>query len=346
MLQIADRKVGPGQPAFVIAEVAQAHDGSLGLAHAFIDAVAETGADAIKFQTHIAEAESTLDEPFRVRFSRQDETRFDYWRRMEFAAAQWEELAAHARAKGLVFLSTPFSLEALRLLQRIGMPAWKVGSGEFRSSAMIEAMADTAAPVLLSTGMAAHAEIAEAANWLRTKRVPYALLQCTSAYPTPLERVGLNVIDELRAEFGCPVGLSDHSGSVYPGLAAVARGADLLEVHVTFHRGMFGPDVPASVLIEELRTLCEMRDAMHVMANHPVDKDAVAAEMTPMREMFGKSVAPVRRLAAGTVLSADMLTAKKPGGGIPPSEAAALVGRRLSRDVTPQRILRREDIEG
>ena len=150
---ISGREIGLGRPAFIIAEVAQAHDGSLGAAHAFIDVAADAGVDAIKFQTHIAAAESTLDEPFRVRFSAQDQTRYAYWRRMEFAPEQWQGLADHARDRDLVFLSSAFSLEAVRMLAGIGMPAWKVGSGEIASSSLLEAMCETGAPILLSTGM-------------------------------------------------------------------------------------------------------------------------------------------------------------------------------------------------
>ena len=123
-------KIWKGNEPYIIAEVSQNHDGSLGQAHAFIDAVAITGADAIKFQTHIAEAESTIYEPFRVKFSYEDDTRYDYWKRMEFTESQWKELYEHARNKGLDFLSSPFSVEALEMLDRIGVEAWKFGAGE------------------------------------------------------------------------------------------------------------------------------------------------------------------------------------------------------------------------
>jgi N-acetylneuraminate synthase len=344
-LRIAGREIGPGQPALIVAEIAQAHDGSLGLAHAFMDAIADAGADAVKFQTHIASAESTIDEPFRVRFSQQDATRYDYWRRMEFEPEQWQRLANHARERGLVFLSSPFSVAAVELLRDIGMPAWKIGSGEFASADLWQAMAETGAPILYSTGMSKLSEIAYAVAMFRARELPFALLQCTSAYPTPLEDVGLNVMDELRREFACPVGLSDHSGSVFPGLAALARGADLLEVHVTFHRRMFGPDVPASVTFDELKLLCQMRDALAVMDSHPVHKDAIADKLLEMRGIFSKSLAPVCPLPAGTVLKPEMIVTKKPGGGIPLEAAGKIAGRKLARDVVPERILRWSDLE-
>jgi len=343
--RIASSQIGEGR-AFLIAEVAQAHDGSLGLAHAFIDAAAHAGADAIKFQTHIAAAESTLDEPFRIKFSRQDDTRYAYWRRMEFTPEQWSGLVDHARQKGLVFLSSAFSIEAVSLLNKLGMPAWKIASGELGSASILEAMMGTGAPFLLSTGMSGWAEIDGLTRVILDRGHGLAVLQCTTRYPTPLEQVGLNVMAAMRDRYQVPVGLSDHSGRVEPAIAALARGADVIELHITLDRAMFGPDVPASLTVDEFRRVADFRDAIVVMDSHPVDKDTMANELAPVRAMFRRSLAPSRPLAKGIELSADMLTAKKPGTGIPESELSTLVGRRLVRDVVPERLLRREDIEG
>ena len=344
-ITIGDRAVGNGAPALLIAEVGQAHDGSLGTAHAFIDASAHAGADAVKFQTHIAAQESTLDEEFRVKFSKQDATRYDYWQRMEFSPEQWAGLAGHAAEKGLIFLSSAFSVAAVELLHALGHPAWKIGSGEYKSTDLMAAMATTGRPILLSTGMSRRAEIAESVAGIRALGVDPALFQCTSRYPTPLDRVGLNVIDELRQAHNCPVGLSDHSGSPYPALAALARGVDMIEVHVTFDHRMFGPDVPASLTFEQFRQVAEARAAFAEMDANPVDKDAAADELETMRGLFTKSLAPSRDLAKGTVLTAEMLTAKKPGTGISATKLDEIVGRTLSRDVVPDRLLRPEDLQ-
>ena len=342
---IGGKGVGPGEPPFIIAEVAQAHDGSLGMAHVYIDAVARAGADAIKFQTHIAEAESTLDEPFRVRFSRQDETRYAYWKRMEFTAEQWAGLADHAKQQGLVFLSSAFSMPAVRLLRQIGMAAWKVGSGETANRQLLDEMAVDECPILISSGMSTYGEVERAYRLIRGKGVPVAILQCTSRYPTPLEEIGINVMHEFRKQFGCPVGLSDHSGTVFPSLAAMAHGADLIEVHVTFDRRMFGPDTLASITIEELQHVSEAKCAFHTMASHPVEKDKMAEQLSETRRMFTKSVALKRKLEAGSVLTESILTLKKPGTGIPASELKNLVGRRLVRRVGPERLLGYEDLD-
>ncbi len=333
----------PERPVFVIGEVAQAHDGSLGTAHAFIDAVAASGAHAVKFQTHLAHAESTRHEPWRVPFSTQDETRYDYWKRMEFTEPQWAGLAAHARERGLVFLSTPFSIEALELLQGLGVRAWKVGSGELTNEPLLERMAATGRPVLLSTGMATWDEIDRAMALVRGD-APVALLQCTSAYPCPPERVGLNVLGQMRDRYGTVVGLSDHSGTIYPSLAAVALGAEILEVHVTLSRSAFGPDVPASVTPAELGQIVEGSRSIRVSLRNPVNKDELSAELYELKRAFGKSVVAERHLVAGHVLTAGDLSLKKPGTGLPPSRLPDLIGRTLVRAVAADELITDEDV--
>jgi len=331
--------------AVVIGEVAQAHDGSLGTAHAFIDAIADAGADAVKFQTHIAAVESRIDEPWRVNFSFQDATRHEYWKRMEFSAESWAGLRRHSNQRGLAFLSSPFSLEAVELLRGVGVSAWKVASGEVANPALLDAVAQTGQPVLLSSGMSGWAELDGAVDRLRGAGAgPLAVLQCTSAYPVAPERLGLNVLAELAQRYGCATGLSDHSGTIFPSLAALALGARVLEVHVTLSRRMFGPDVPASVTSDELRMLVDGIRLLGTALAAPVDKDAAAIELEPMRALFGRSLVARRPLSAGHVLAADDLAAKKPGDAIAPARLETLVGRRLRRALRADEPLRDEDL--
>ncbi|MBN1849819.1 MAG: N-acetylneuraminate synthase family protein [Deltaproteobacteria bacterium] len=344
VLFIESHKIGPECKTFIIGEIAQAHDGSLGTAHAYIDAIADAGADAVKFQTHFAGEESTIDEPFRVRFSRQDSSRYDYWKRMEFSEEQWVGLANHAKERGILFLSSAFSIKAIELLRKIGVPAWKVASGEIGSHTLLREMAKSGSPILLSTGMSDFNEIDNAVSRIKAMGLPFAIFQCTSKYPTRFEEVGLNIIDELRDRYCCPVGLSDHTGSIFPGLAAMARNVDLLEIHVTFDKRLFGPDIKASVTIDELRTLVEASEAFHKMFANPVDKNAMSAKLTDTKAIFSKSIAPLRHLKKGTILESDMLSMKKPGTGIPPNKIETIIGRRLARDVDPDRLLAWEDI--
>lgn len=341
---LGNRQIGFSHKPFIIAEVAQAHDGSLGLAHSFIEECAKSGADAIKFQTHIALAESTPGESFRINFSYQDSTRFDYWKRMEFTSDQWQGLKNHADSLGLIFLSSPFSTEAVEMLDRIGVPGWKIGSGEVSNPLLLEAVCKTSKPVLLSSGMSSYTEIKEQVRFINEREVPLALFQCTSQYPVKLGEIGLNVIDEMRKLFHVPVGLSDHSGQIFPGLAALARGADLLEVHVNFHKGMFGPDTSSSITFDKLKLITEAALAFYEMNRSSVDKDSAAAKLQDMKKLFGKSVALLAPQLAGTKLSKEMLTVKKPGTGIPASELHLCIGRKLVNDVLENRVLTWNDI--
>lgn len=333
----------PGK-CLVIAEVAQTHDGSLGQAHAFIDAIANAGADAVKFQTHIAAAESTPGEPWRVKFSPQDITRYDYWRRIEFSEEQWQGLKNHADDRGLLFLSSPFSIEAFELLKRIGTRVWKIASGEIGNFPMLDVIAATGDPVILSSGMSPWTELDEAVARFSTA-TPKAVLQCTTEYPCPPERIGLNLIDELRVRYDCPTGLSDHSGKIYAGLAAASFGAEVLELHVTLSREMFGPDVIASVTTKELRDLVDgIRDIELMLAN-PVEKTIAAERCAPLRKIFTKSLYASSFLAEGTIIDRNHFQLKKPGIGIPAAELPSVIGKRLRRDLEAGQALNFADLD-
>jgi len=329
----------------IIGEVAQTHDGSLGMAHAFVDEIAKAGADAVKFQTHIAAAESTSGEPWRVRFSPQDTTRYDYWKRMEWTAEQWLGLKRHTEEKGLLFLSSPFSHEAAALLEGIGIAAWKIASGELSNLPLLDRLLATRVPIILSTGMSPLHEIDIAVERVRAKELPFAVLQCTSCYPCPPEKIGLNMMSFFRQRYNCAVGLSDHSGTIYPGLVAAGIGCDVLEVHVTLSRKMFGPDVPVSVTTTELLQLVQGIRFIEKMSANPINKDVMAGELTPLRDLFTKSVVARKNLSAGTVLKEEHLTTKKPGTGIPAAQLLELFGSRLRRPILADEFLRETDVE-
>jgi len=277
---VGTRHVGDGAPCLIVAEVAQAHEGSLQIAHAYIDAIADAGADAVKFQCHIAEAESTPDEAWRIppRW-REDGTRYEYWKRMEFTPFQWSEMAGHAKQRGLAFIVSPFSIEAVAMVGQY-VDSWKVASGEVTNGALWEAIVATGKPALFSSGMSTKEELQRAIWFFPTA----AVLQCTSRYPCPPELVGLNMLQKFRG-WGRPIGLSDHSGTIYAGLAAVALGCDVLEVHVKLSKHDQGFDASSSITIEELKQLVEGVRFIE-KAKQPVDKDALSRELAPMRELF------------------------------------------------------------
>lgn len=346
LFKVKNRKIGIEHKPYVIAEIGQAHDGSLGLAHAYIDAVAGAGADAVKFQTHYASEESTKGEPWRVKFSFQDASRYDYWQRMEFTESQWLGLKEHADRLGIDFISSPFSSKAIQLLDKLDVPFWKIGSGEINNLPLLEEVALTRKPVIISSGMSPLSEVDTAVQLLGKYNVSYAVLQCTTSYPCPPEKIGLNNINEFYNRYSCPVGLSDHSGRPYAGLAAISQGASILEVHVVFDKTMFGPDTSSSLTINELKMLVEGSQDIFIMRQKPVNKDMLAhEEMGELRKLFNKSIVLSKNLEAGSILTLDDLQFKKPGNGITPNKVNDVVGKVLTKTLPQDHFLSFSDIK-
>ena len=327
----------------IIAEVAQAHDGSLGILHSYIDAAAEAGVDTIKFQTHIAEAESSPLEQFRVNFSYVDATRFDYWQRMEFTAEQWEGIKRHCEEKGISFLSSPFSVKAVELLEKIGVSRYKIGSGEISNYLMLHHIAKTGKPIILSTGMSDLNELDETIAFLKPYRNALSILQCNTEYPTPPENLGLNVLQDMKARYPFPIGLSDHSGTTWAPLAAVALGAELLEFHITFDRRMFGPDAKASLTIDETAELVRGVRYLEQALNNPVDKNANALKFEKVKTIFGKALAVNRDMSANETIELADLESKKPGdAGIAARHYQTIIGKKLKVDLKQNSFLKEE----
>lgn len=325
----------------IVAEIGSVHDGSFGNALRLIDAAADAGADTVKFQTHIAEAESLPDAPAPGYFS--DEPRLAYFRRTGFALDQWRKLAAHAASRGVTFLSSPFAIEAVDLLEQVGVAAYKIPSGEVSNLPLLERVAQTRKPVLLSSGMSDWAELDAAVQLLRAA-CPVTVLQCASIYPCPPERVGLNVIPEMRARWGLPVGYSDHTLGLGAPIAAAALGATVIEKHFTFSRQMYGSDAKHSTEPAEFRTMVEALHAVWRMLGHPVDK-ADASPYRDMKRIFEKSVVTAVPVRTGTPLSRELLAFKKPGDGIPARRYRDLIGRRVKRDLPADHKLAEGDLE-
>jgi len=327
----------------IIAEIGQAHDGSLGILHSYIDAVAKTGVDTVKFQTHIAEAESSQSEPFRVNFSYEDKTRYDYWRRMEFSVDQWIGIKKHCEEVGLKFLSSPFSLAAVDLLEDIGVNRYKIGSGEVTNLLILERLAQTGKPVLISSGMSSFEEIEKAVSIFGHDQV--SIMECTTQYPTVPENIGLNVISEFRQRFNLPIGFSDHSGEIFPSLAAVALGADIIEIHVVFNKQMFGPDVVASLTVGQLEELVRGIRFLEISLAHPKDKNDLAA-FDQLKNIFEKSLAVNKDLSHGHVLRFEDLETKKPANmGVNARDYKSLLGKKLTRPLEKWDFIKPEDIQ-
>lgn len=330
---------------YLIAEIAQAHEGSLGILHSYIDAVAKTGVQAIKFQLHIAEAESSIHEPFRVKFSKEDATRYDYWKRMEFTLEQWKEIKKHCDEVGLDFICSPFSNLAVDWLEEIGIHTYKVGSGEVNNLLLLEKITQTGKPIIISSGMSSFSELDETVNFLKDKKADFSILQCTTAYPTMPEQYGLNVIGELKERYNVSVGFSDHSASTSTGVAAVALGAEILEFHVVFHKEMFGPDTAASLSIMQTKLLVEAVDRIHIAQNNPIDKNNNES-FKELKSIFEKSLAINKDLPKGHTITFTDLESKKPSGfGISAKEFKNVIGKKLSHNKTKWDFLNEEDLE-
>ena len=329
---------------YLIAEIAQAHDGSLGILHSYINAVSKTGVQAIKFQMHIAEAESSVHEPFRVKFSKEDATRFDYWKRMEFTLEQWKDIKKHCDEVGLDFICSPFSNLAVDWLEEVGVHTYKIGSGEVNNFLLLEKIAQTSKPIIISSGMSSFAELDETINFLESKNAKFSILQCTTAYPTMPEQYGLNVISELKNRYKVPVGFSDHSSWASTGIAAVALGAEILEFHVVFHKEIFGPDTAASLTISQTKLLVEAVNKIHIAQNNPIDKNN-NDNFKELKSIFEKSLAINKDLPKGHTLTFADLESKKPKGfGISAQNFKDLIGRKLSNNKTKWDFLNEEDL--
>ncbi len=326
----------------ILAEVGSVHDGSYGNAGRLIAAAAQCGADVVKFQTHIAEAETLYDAPMPPFFK--GEPRFQYFQRTGFSLEQWRGLKAQCEDLGVEFVSSPFSLEAVDLLERVGASRYKIPSGEVTNLPLLTAVAATGKPVILSSGMSSWAELDQAVETIGKGRSELTILQCTSEYPCPYEQVGLNVMLEMARRYGLPVGLSDHTLTSHASIAAVTLGATVIEKHFAFSRLMYGSDAAHSLEPREFAELVRGIRAVETMLKSPVDKDRVE-RYGEMKLVFQKSVVSLAPIAAGQVFKPEWLGIKKPGTGLPPARLTEIIGRRAARDIPAGRPLTAEDVE-
>jgi N-acetylneuraminate synthase/N,N'-diacetyllegionaminate synthase len=345
---IAGRPVGaPGAPAFVIAEAGVNHDGDVDAALALVDAAAEAGADAVKFQTFDPAALTVEAAPLadyqRDRGEASDQRKM--LDRLRLPDAAFARLAERAAVRGIVFLSAPFDEGSAALLDGLDVAAFKLGSGELTNLPFLERVAAYGRPMILSTGMAVLDEVAAAVATVRAAGVSdVALLHCVSSYPTPVEQANVSAMDALRAAHpDVVVGYSDHVLGLDAAVASIARGAAILERHLTLDRGRPGPDHALSSEPDEFAELVRRVRATEAALGDGV-KAPQAAE-ADVRAVARRSLVTARALRAGDTLDAAALTAKRPGGGLEPALLPSLVGRRVARDVAAGVALSDADLE-
>ncbi len=330
---------------YIIAEIGNTHEGSLGLAKQFIKAAAECGVNAVKLQTHMFDCESLLSAPNPPYFK--DESRKEYFDRTAFSLDQWKELKRFTEEEMKVdFFSSPFSLEAIDLLSEVGVDTLKIPSGEVNNIPLLEKAAKSGKRVILSSGMSSWEELDEAVTTLQENGcADLVVLQCTSEYPCPPEESGLNVLAELRARYkNIQVGYSDHTMGIAVPLAAVVLGATVVEKHFTLSQKMYGSDAKNSTEPEEFKRLVtEIRNTEKALSNN-VDKDEKVKALGQMKLTFEKSVVTATDLTEGRVIEFDDLAFKKPGDGIPAREYKKVIGKTLTKNISKDQKLTWENL--
>jgi len=338
-IKIGDRLVGDGYPCYFIAEAGINHNGEINLAKKLVDVAKEAGADAIKFQTHMPEKEMLKNA---ITAGYVGEPLFDLLKRVELSKKDHIELKTYATNKGILFLSTPFSTEAVDLLEEIGVAAYKIGSGEMTNLPFLKHVASKKKSIIVSTGMSTFEEIEESVDFLRKFDSDFILLHCTSAYPTSYEDVNLNVIGKLRRKFGIPVGLSDHSVGIYVAIASVALGACVIEKHFTLSRDLPGPDQKISITPNELTELVKGVRAVE-KAVGSIKK--VTDDELPIQKMARESVVSLVDISKGAVIKENMVWVKRPGVGIPAKYLYKVIGMRAKEDMKANTIINWSDLQ-
>jgi N-acetylneuraminate synthase len=331
----------------IIVEIGNSHDGSLGIAKSFIDMAKIAGASVVKFQMHLSDYESSDSDDFRIHFSDQDKNRIDYWNRVAFNPEQWRLISNYCDAQDIEFLCTPFSIEAAEILMKMtSIKRWKVGSGDAVNFPLIDFLATTNFPLIISTGLISWKELLilkhrliKLGAWSRT-----TLMHCVSQYPTPLESSAMNIIDELL-DLGCSVGLSDHSGKLSPSLIAVAHGVPLIEVHLTPHPLFFGPDVTSSLTAEQIGIISEFSKDVEVIKANPRPKSVLFEEAEHTRKLFRKGVYWKSDLEAGKTIEYSDLIFLKPSQEIDSIDFESVVGKVLTRQVIARKAAQFDDFK-
>lgn len=327
----------------IIAEIGMTHDGSLGQALALTKAAAEAGVDAVKYQLHISKAETIRNAPQPPYFK--EEPRYEFFERTAFNAEQWKKIKKQCEECGVKFIVSPFSIEAVKELEDIGVDAIKIPSGEITNIPYLEYIAHTGIPVIISSGMSSWKELCECIVIFREQNCNMAILQCTSEYPCPPEAVGLNIIDDLRRKYpDIPIGLSDHSSGIWAAIAAWMKGATIIEKHFTLSKRMYGPDAKMSMEPEEMKLLCESIKNLQKALQNPVDKSCTK-QFDDMKRIFQKSIVAIQDIEKGTVLTEDMIGYKKPGIGLETKYYKDIIGKSVKKDLKYDDIIYKGDIE-
>lgn len=332
---------------FVIAEIGPNHNGSLDTALKMVQRLANSGANAIKFQLARPEAVYSAD-AFKASYQARNDgagSVIEMSRRLQLPREAHQVLSDACQKIGIPYLCTAFDIESLRFLDEVlKVPMFKIASGEMLTLDMLEYMSERRLPVIMSTGMATFEEIECALSVLKSKGLQeITLLHCVSSYPAQHKDINLNVMDTLATRFDCEIGFSDHSLGAECCLAAVALGARVIEKHVTLDQDMAGPDHKASATIEEFTAL--VRSIRHVEAALGVPEKVFSEEEEGVRRMARKSIVATRKLAAGELIRLEDISFKRPGTGLSPMDRDRIIGRRVLHDLNENCVIQATDLD-
>lgn len=327
------RDIGPGRACFVIAEIGLNHNGEVGIAKKLIAAAKDAGCDAVKFQKRdVADlAIGSVLDAADARFPAFGSTYRQIREHMEFDRAEFQELIADSRAAGLPFFCTPFDIPSFEFLEELGMTAYKLASHSLTNLPFLEHVAARGKPCILSTGMALPEEIDRGVAVFKKAGCPLILLHCVSSYPTPYEHANLRVMDTHAARYGIPVGYSGHEVGTLATIAAVARGACVVERHITLDTAMMGFDHKLSIDPGQLKALVSQIRSVEIMLGDGIKRLLPVEQIT--RDKYHVSWVSKVAIPAGTVVAEDMLTLKNPGTGIPAWKKDQVVGRVAKSDI-------------
>lgn len=330
---------------FLIAEIGQAHDGSVGFAESFCNEIKKAGFDAVKFQMHLPQYESTFEEEFRYKFSFTDKKRFDYWERTSFDIETWVHLVNISKDLGLKVGISPFSKKAVDICRNLKVDFIKIGSGEVFNNELLDYL-NKEDNVIMSSGMSTLDETIKTFKTLKKKVKNISIMHCFSSYPCDLDELNLCTIKELKKHTKVDIGYSDHSGDLNVSMAAIAYGSDLIEVHCAFSKNMFGPDSKSSLTFEEMKKLTQFRDILEMSNGNleNVKNRDKNQKILRMKTLFGRSIALKKNFPKGYKIKRDDICMKKPYGGIPYNDIGQVIGSILQKNYDSNYLLKNEDL--
>jgi len=336
-IKIGNKYIGEKYPVFIIAEAGVNHNGKLSLALRLVDAAKKAGADAVKFQTFVVEEGTPkfLEKAdYQKRNTSAVESMYEMLKKLEFGLKEFKKLKNYCQQKNIIFLSTPCDFKSLKILDEVGVEAFKIGSGDLTFLPLIKEAAKRNKPLIVSTGMAKMAEIKEAVKTIeKTGNKKIAILQCTTDYPSRLQNINLNVLCTFQNTFNYPIGFSDHTMGIESAIAAVALGAKVIEKHLTLNKKMQGPDHRASLepskFAAMIKSIRNVESAMGSSVKKPTKTEIEIAKK------IRKSVVATRNLRKGEILNKTNTKIMKPEGGIPPKYWEKIIGKILKNDKQP-----------